>query len=289
MDRYLEGELSGIELRHFMERLEQDAEFRHRVSLRNLMIEGIRQAADEDLQLRIEAGIRYRRPRVPVALKLLLTFLLVTGAGIILWNYTGVNSDADRSFLRLSWLKQRKSDRTADIRPPATGKSTESKRRDGAAVSGPKPEPPESLADTTGEALEKDSLVDAAGEIVVRKDQLLVALDLAVAEDVRNDRTESLENKVVERLNPSAGLVKTDTEPSTLETEFWISPVNYRGYRLHDNKLVLYGIDAPDRVRLERNRDRLLLKVDNEVYLLTESEDFQPYPRPQESARTENR
>ena len=73
-------------------------EFRHRVSLRNLMIEGIRQAADEELQARIEASIRYRKPRVPVGLKLLATFPLVTTAGIVLWNYTGCNSDSDKAF-----------------------------------------------------------------------------------------------------------------------------------------------------------------------------------------------
>lgn len=289
IDRYLDGELSGFELQRFMDQLEKDAEFRTRVSLRNLMIEGIRQASDEELHSRIESGIRYRRPMVPVGLKLLITFFIVTGVGIILWNYTGVNSDSDRSFLRLGWLKKR----TSEKRTLPTGKvakTAESKRKVVSSSVAVEPDGGKTaLTDTMSESFAQDSTLDAAGEIVVRKDQLLVALELAVQEEGKQDKPQSMESKVVERLNPAAGLVETASSPRKIETEFWISPVNYRGYRLLENKLVLYGLDAPDQVSLFRADNHVLLKYNNEVYVLTESEDFQPYPRSQEAARNENR
>ncbi|MFZ7183222.1 MAG: hypothetical protein ACO1G7_07080 [Bacteroidota bacterium] len=290
MDRYLEGSLSGIELQQFMEKLEQDVEFRHRVSLRNLMIEGIRQAADEELQARIEASIRYRKPRVPVGLKLLATFLLVTTAGIVLWNYTGVNSDSDKAFLRLGWLKQRKAEERTIVPAPPVAKAPANKPSAEVEPAEEKTGAESVLPIDSGQTAEgRDTIYDAAGEIVVRKDQLLISMDLHVSSDEPGENAPTLEDKALERLNPAAGLVKSESREPTIATEFWISPVNYRGYRLLDNKLILYGIESPDRVSLLRSNDRLLLKYGNELFILSESEAFQPYPRAQEAARSENR
>ena len=134
------------------------------------MIEGIRQAADEELQARIEASIRYRKPRVPVGLKLLATFLLVTTAGIVLWNYTGVNSDSDKAFLRLGWLKQRKAEERTIVPAPPVAKAPANKPSAEVVAAEEKTGDESVLPIDSGQTAEgKDTIYDAAGEIVVRK------------------------------------------------------------------------------------------------------------------------
>ena len=92
IDRYLENSLTGIELKEFLDRLENDVKFRNEVSFQNLLIEGIQLAEDKRLIDSIEKFISYRKPAIPTALKLIVTFFIITIGGIILWNYIGPDS-----------------------------------------------------------------------------------------------------------------------------------------------------------------------------------------------------
>ncbi len=58
--------------------------------------------------------------------------------------------------------------------------------------------------------------------------------------------------------------------------EFWVSPLNYRGYRLKGNHLTLYGLDPQEQMRLFRNREKLYLECLYHQYALVESAEFRP-------------
>src|ERR1041385_5070257 len=87
VDRYLQGELSGIELENFTKRLSDDRVFSNEVDLLKIIYSGIQVARERQLENKILQSINYRKPRVPQALKLIITFLVIIIGGTALWFY----------------------------------------------------------------------------------------------------------------------------------------------------------------------------------------------------------
>ena len=84
IDRYIDNSLSGVELKEFMDKLDSDENFRKSVSFHNLLIESIQVAEDNRVEKSIVEKIGYKKPLIPTGLKLIITFLFITGTGIIL-------------------------------------------------------------------------------------------------------------------------------------------------------------------------------------------------------------
>jgi hypothetical protein len=60
-----------------------------------------------------------------------------------------------------------------------------------------------------------------------------------------------------------------------IRVEFWKSPINYKGYRLSKDKLVLFGIADHDIISLEYIQHQLYLRQKQSLYLLRPSGNFQ--------------
>jgi hypothetical protein len=58
--------------------------------------------------------------------------------------------------------------------------------------------------------------------------------------------------------------------------ELWKSPINYQGYRLYPNKIIIYGIEKFDQLGLELLNKKLILKNLNTYYLLEQSDNYRP-------------
>ena len=108
--------------------------------------------------------------------------------------------------------------------------------------------------------------------IVVKKDELLFSkniklIDLDEKSDVQAHRKDSL-------VQLASGI----TEPSsyTFMIEFWKSPINYRGYKMGRNKLVLFGMETTDNPHLYKVKDCLFLKNGNKIYKIDKNSEFQP-------------
>jgi len=300
IDRYLNGQLSGSELQEFMERLEKDESFRREVSFQNLLVEGIRAAADDELVDRIVADIGYRKPRVPLALKLIITFVILTAGGIILWNYTGSDQASTfRDKLAFTFLKRQRqpdiSDKKSTVKSKTEHLNTESNSKSSVApaISSVEGEPDPGLV--TEESAATDTLTNtpekSSPDVVVKKDQLLISANIPVIEkgapekqDKSDASSQNLSSSATEKLNPEAGLAEEQkTQPDNIETEFWVSPVNYQGYKMVKNKLVLYGIEEPDAVRLFRLNNVLYMRYGNDVYKLTPVEEYASYHKIKET------
>lgn len=78
----------------------------------------------------------------------------------------------------------------------------------------------------------------------------------------------------------SAGSVTSGEEASALKpagemhVELWQSPVNYRGYRLQDAYLQLYGISGLADKRFLYRNGLLFMETDSVIYMLKESSSF---------------
>ncbi|HNP98101.1 MAG TPA: hypothetical protein PKK99_03555 [Bacteroidia bacterium] len=307
IERYLSGALSGLELQQFMERLEQDHAFQQRVSFQNLLQEGIAQADDIRLEEMVASNLGYRKSRIPFGLKLIVTFLLITVLGIIVWDYVGTNSNTTpKNYFTFSFLKKEKESSSSEkpekqntrkrteviqetkneesvenIPPSETNSTDENSSGEGAPSSQDKVNNSDSTHSEAG----------ASPDIVIKKDQLLMSVQISAAE--RNNTGENspskegasatLSQNAIDKLNPAAGLVEKDQPSSNYDVEFWVSPINYRGYKLIKNKLILFGIEEPDAVKLFLMDGNLFMKYGNEYYRLWSGAEFMAYKRIREN------
>jgi len=294
IDAYLEGKLSGLELQSFMERLDADPAFRGRVSLQNLIVEGIQKSADKELRNKLLASVAYRKPRIPLGLKLIFTFLFVTISGIVIWNYIGPDPDSGKIYLlTFSWLPHAGGDRSgkkddlanADDKQSKSMKAKSERKEPSGIAEREKEKSTEQNQDLKDTVVSDESVHQ---EVVVKQDQLLITVSLEILEDTlslknrskeMHDKETTLSSGVLEKLGPAAGLGPPEMNSSGHElaellVEFWVSPVNYRGYKFHRNKLILFGIAEPDMVRLIREDGVLYMKYVNDFYRLDPAEDY---------------
>jgi len=294
IDRYLEGALSGLELQQFMERLDSDEDFRARVSMQNLLVEGIVRSADKELQERLIESLAYKKSRIPFGLKLIMTFLILTIAGISLWNYIGSDKSVEReNFLSFSWLSHSSNDEPGSSdkkdRPPIEEGNSEKVNAKGSNTSSMKHERNEEVSEPESETEFSDSLetLEQSTELVVKKDQMLISQSLVIHEDtigqgnlLQSKSTPSPSRQVAKKLNPMAGLEMPEEGDKTIthiNVEFWVSPINYKGYKFFRNKIILFGIDEPDAVILFRRKDNIYMRHLDNYYLLEPTEEFTSY------------
>ncbi len=70
---------------------------------------------------------------------------------------------------------------------------------------------------------------------------------------------------------------KTKKLPANfVKVEFWRSPINYKGYKYSNNKLVLFGIYIYEDASLETRNNKIYLNYSNTYYLIEKADDFQP-------------
>ncbi|HRH66975.1 MAG TPA: hypothetical protein PLU53_11805 [Bacteroidia bacterium] len=311
IERYLNGSLSGLELQQFMERLESDESFRRTVSFQNLLQEGILLNDDERIRKNLVQATRYKKSRIPFGLKLIFTFLIITFIGIIVWDYVGTNSNnSKRHIFSFSFLKNKPEikEEIETAKSPAvkqeSGNVSNSQKEVETPAKANKPDHP-SPSETQENAGEKSvisegegiAVVDTTGtienlqpEFVIKKDQLMITYTLQAVEknsssgNVSGQENEvSLSQNAVDKLNPAAGLVEKQVPASSYEVEFWLSPINYRGYKLISHRLVLFGIEEPDAVKLIKIDGSLFMKYGDDFYRMWPGSEFMAFKKIREA------
>jgi hypothetical protein len=276
IDRYLENSLTGIELKNFLDRLEGDDDFRKVVSFHNLLIEGIHEAENDRLKRNIISEIDYHKPFIPAALKLILAFFIVFIAGISLWNYISPDSNGKKQdYFSFNFLRKQKNDSVSTILK--TEKISHNKHTELRPLTILPDSSEENVADKSVDTLKQN--VDEAADIIVKKDQLLISFNLKsknLGDTIQTSVESSLAKNAADKLNPAGGLPEDIRKNNnSYSVEFWISPVNYKGYKLVDDKLILFGIEEPDAVKLYTKNEKLWMKYGHEVYGLDATEEFE--------------
>jgi hypothetical protein len=121
-------------------------------------------------------------------------------------------------------------------------------------------------------ALRADSIKFISDEnIVVKKDEMIASKMIEVqtapgAKDIASGGTDSLLNKI-------SG-IKKDAPGSAYKVEYWMSPLNYRGYKLLKNKIILYGINPAENIRLYKLDGAIYCRNSSLVYRFDQSSEF---------------
>ncbi len=294
IDRYLQGELSGIELESFMQRMNAEGDFKKEVELQNLIYAGIQKAHHEKLKQIVLSSLDYRKQLVPFGLKMILTFLIVTGLGITLWFYVGTDSaNKEQANSWFAFLKSKNSEaETKQELPKQKQEISKSimpaEDSSSAVASDSQIQTDSTQIDQSAPKMETDSVASSGSEedIIVKQDKLLISANLLVEDktqdkDVKKD--ESLANEAAKKLNPAADLPEEEKVSPNYLVEFWVSPINYRGYKMSKNKLILFGIEEPDAVKLYRVNEALYMSYLKEYYRLNDSFDFVSYQKLKDS------
>ncbi|HOH99044.1 MAG TPA: hypothetical protein PLE85_00755 [Bacteroidales bacterium] len=116
--------------------------------------------------------------------------------------------------------------------------------------------------DTTRWAYSRETRRNAVTtDAPVLRDELLYVRQMMVMEEISD---------------PEGNRSRKPVSNKPVRVEFWRSPINYTGYRMSENKLVLFGIFAIDSVMLIKRDDTMWLTMMDDVYPISETYDFKP-------------
>lgn len=132
-------------------------------------------------------------------------------------------------------------------------------------------------ADTLKNHFMKDSISysDPTEDIVVRKDELLSTKTVEV---INLNPVESNTNHSDSLLQKVSGI--RDDKNATKQffnVELWQSPLNYKGYKMSKYKIIVYGINSTDGIKMYKMDEDIYFKNASVVYKLEPSNDFKPY------------
>jgi hypothetical protein len=120
---------------------------------------------------------------------------------------------------------------------------------------------------------------DGNEEIILRKDQLLNARSLEfinvspVASNTAASK-DSLAARMAGVRDDHAGNAR-----QFCTVEIWTSPLNYKGYKMNRNKIILYGLNDPESLKVYKLDEEIYLQNGALIFHLENTNDFRPYDR----------
>lgn len=131
----------------------------------------------------------------------------------------------------------------------------------------------ELFKDTLGSDSSKISeSIQEEEDIIVRKDELLFTKNIYINDLNKSDPT----NKKDSLLQILRG-GKEFSPSSFVVVEYWKSPINYKGYKMGKNKVILFGLQNSEKSQIFRLNDNLYLKNNDKLYKLDNSAEFNSY------------
>ncbi len=233
--------------------------------------------------------VSYNRGKVGISVPV---FVLVSIA--VLWfviEYKPVEIRTIRKFIRIPSYITSDSPETPDdtlgegeVPVPVSSRSQPTVMKSDSALKAPT----DSSSSVTSKTVGSDPLSFAANftdsvedeEIVVRKDILMSIRSLKVIDKSAQDNLaeageKSLSKDLVEKLNPEAKLPESESRiAKTYQLEFWKSPVNFKGYKMSKAKIVLFGIDDPESVKIYSVDNILYISNSQNIYKIESTDEF---------------
>lgn len=107
--------------------------------------------------------------------------------------------------------------------------------------------------------------------VVIKKDELITSRYVDIVEVVKfSAATDTLSGAFTRTPRNVVG---------RLWVEFWKSPLNYRGYKYNNNKLVIYGLSEDESVRIVKRNEDLYFKHNTAFYRIANMENFSSLQR----------
>jgi hypothetical protein len=115
-------------------------------------------------------------------------------------------------------------------------------------------------------------------EFVIRKDERITSRTV----EIQNNGPVA-SNSVIQKDSVAAKMAGVrEDHPYARQyavVEFWSSPLNYKGYKMSLNKVILYGLSESENVRLYKLEDEIYLQSGSSTFHLEYSNEFHPYEK----------
>lgn len=132
-------------------------------------------------------------------------------------------------------------------------------------------------------ALPDTSIIDSTAlpeeQVIVRKDELLESRVIEVVELTSDPNIKSKSDSLLEKASGIRNDKRTAGSKIMISVEFWRSPVNYRGYKLGKNKLVLYGLDNSADIDLFKHNNAVYLRHEQSVFKVDAFNDYRAFEK----------
>ena len=112
-------------------------------------------------------------------------------------------------------------------------------------------------------------------DIVIEKDQLVSS----VTTQITNLNIYTQAEQTADSLLQKVSKIRDDNKASskTIIVELWKSPLHYKGYKMSKNKLVLYGLNSLEEIKLYKLDNTTYMKLSSVVYKLEQNPEYKSY------------
>lgn len=121
----------------------------------------------------------------------------------------------------------------------------------------------------------------APQNFVVRKDEILGSRNYEVT-NLQKAETKNGSDSLLEKVSGIKDGKKNII--ASFKVEFWQSPINYKGYKMTKNKIVLFGVNPDETVKLFHTDDALFMKQNQNYYKLYFTDDFKQFEKVTDSS-----
>jgi hypothetical protein len=115
-----------------------------------------------------------------------------------------------------------------------------------------------------------------AENFVVRKDEMLGSRNFEVT-NLQQSESENPSDSILEKVSGIKNARKNII--ASFKVEFWQSPINYKGYKMTKNKIVLFGINAEENIKFYHLDDAIFLKQNQNYFKLYFTDDFKQFEK----------
>ena len=124
------------------------------------------------------------------------------------------------------------------------------------------------------------SMVNLNDDIIVKKDELLASKLVELTNlDFSDSKTDAHSDSLLQTLSGIRDDNKMNESKYMYQVELWKSPINYKGYKLAKNKLVLFGVDESVKLKLIYLSDNTYLRCGDAFYKLDNYNDYKAFEK----------
>lgn len=111
-------------------------------------------------------------------------------------------------------------------------------------------------------------------DITVMEDQLLYSQKYPVYDMAGNHKKEKTQkDQNLDSLLTDAEYNKSEI-PDSIRIEFWKSPINYKGYKRINRRLIIFGFTSRDSLHIFHHNDKLFFRLKGKNFPLNTTDDF---------------
>jgi len=121
--------------------------------------------------------------------------------------------------------------------------------------------------------------VDSSSNVVVMTNQLVTVSSVTLVDLDSAQTKRSTAAKRSDSIIASMNGLDESAPSNNYRVEFWESPLNFRGYKMSQGKLILYGVSTKSPLKLVKWDDSYYLLTEQMLYRMDYTDDLKPFDK----------